>query len=280
MANSETPYDLTSAVDISDPDDDPSTTEVEFILPPGFVHNMLHSHPKHLLVATQQELAARQETTGRTLLEEIDISAESHIGNVYIDTLDDEEFPVPRSYLDIVRMPAHFQRMWLLSMAQEIRGLQDTGTLEEVPRDAVLGRALDVKLVFTIKKPDEFGRRRLKTRLVARGDQEPIILGGKQWAAPTVQFSVLRALVIRSLTTGHDIYKFDIGQAFLRADLDPDEQIFIRIRDSNGAYTYYQVHRSIYGLRSSPGRWYKLISETLMEFGLKRCDREHCLFLL
>jgi hypothetical protein len=238
---------------------------------------------------TEQTTASSSSTTEitttstgrhRSLLNQIAEDIVESTGYVYLDP--DDPAPAPISLQHILSLPLHHRVLWLRALKEEITNLTQSGALRQVSKEDMESAAIDVLFLFTIKKPDELGRVRAKCRMVVRGDLQPKD-GSPRWDAPAVRYSVIKMAAICALTTGNLAGKFDIGAAFLHADLKgdgyhTDEIVYIRIRNQDASMSYYQLQKSVYGLRSAPGRFYTLIRAALIEFGLSPSPREPALF--
>ena len=79
---------------------------------------------------------------------------------------------------------------------------------------------------------------------------------------------------------GLTCHQVDVDQAFPYADLD--EEIFIKAPD--GMYMtpglVLRLKKALYGLKQAPRAWYRLVVDTFLKFGFKRCHTDHCLFVL
>jgi hypothetical protein len=56
------------------------------------------------------------------------------------------------------------------------------------------------------------------------------------------------------------------------------EQIYIKLQDDQGRMRYYVLAKGLYGLRSSPGRWYAKFSADLRAYGLRSFPYNPCLW--
>jgi len=190
--------------------------------------------------------------------------------------------PVPRNFQHILSMPPRHRDLWLKAVHEEMNNLMSSCSLAQVNQSDLTNKPLDVMFVFVCKKPDEFGRSRLKCRMVVRGDQQPRSTSAR-WEAPTIKYTVLKMAAITGVTAGLQVAKSDFPAAFLRSGLGGDahhdeEIIFIRIKNADGSWTYYRLLKSVYGLRSAPGRWYKTLRTWIEEFGLKASKHDPCCF--
>ena len=217
---------------------------------------------------------------GQSLLKTLSNDIAQTTGYIYVDRNDPP--PVPRNFNHVLSMKDHHRATWLNAIGEEMANLRDSCAFQQVTKAQVNGKALDVRFVFVIKKPDELGRARAKCRMVVRGDQQPLS-DSPRWEAPTVRYTVLKMAAMTALTSGNQIGKFDIKAAFLTATMDGDEHhdaevIYIRVKNTDGTYSYYRLLKSVYGLRSAPGRFYALLRQALVDFGLTPCERDPCTF--
>ena len=218
------------------------------------------------------------------MLSEIDATPED--SRVYMDPL--QPLRIPVSDKDLASMPEYDRMMWTRAVTEEMNGMKTNNVLLEkgrLPRGASKKdeekllegkRAISVKKVFTLKSPDGLGRIRVKMRLVARGFQE--ILGeDERWDAPTIMPAILKMMTIIGLTKNATFKVFDIRQAFLKAPID-DKEIYIKIIQEDGSTVYYLLLKSLYGLKSSPGRWHTQLSKDLTNYGMKQFPYNRCLY--
>lgn len=118
-----------------------------------------------------------------------------------------------------------------------------------------------------------------KRRLVAQGfGQRPEDFG--ETYAPVVKLSSVRILLAFANHFDLEILNFDVKTAFLHARLPHD--IFVKqipgFPESDPS-TVLRLLVALYGLKQSSHEWYKLLSTTLANLGLFRCEADHAVFM-
>jgi hypothetical protein len=231
--------------------------------------------PNHVLTDNKEEEQARLER--QKVVEFI-----PYEGRVYDPTPHSNPVAVPRTMGELKKLSARDFDLWKKSIQSELTGLFKSGTLIPCSRTECLTRPIGTKIVFAAQDKDGEGigetKRKIKSRLVALGFQEPNPLG-IHWSAPTIGQVVLKLMVIIGLTLGWIMEDYDIEQAFLNAPVKKEEQIYVempKIIDSGSRY--YRVTRGLYGLASSPSRFYNHLADKLIGYGLKRSKWNSCLF--
>ena len=186
------------------------------------------------------------------------------------DTDNANPVAIPLNERDLRRLTPRERMLWEEAMATELKGIHAHGVLQRMPDKKVLSKPIGTRWVFTRKAPDSKGRVRLKARLVVLGYQQPE--DGINWAAPTAATSHIKAQLIKALTLNQEVWQVDIGQAFLRAPIE-DENIYVTILGE-----VYLLKAGLYGLVSSPARWYRHIREILVEHGFIASRWSPCVF--
>ena len=206
--------------------------------------------------------------------------------SVYVPASSD--LRVPANAGAFARLSPTERSSWSASMAEEMAGIHSQGCLDpvklaDIPLD---NPALPTRWVYTLKLPSD-GRRRVKSRLVVRGDRQPRLAGEDNYA-PTIIPAIVRMTVIAYLSRRHirvssrsagraatklglDLRSFDVKQAFLRSMLPGDRVVYIKVTMPDGSVDYFKLRRSLYGLRISPRAWYDTLAGDLREFGLVSC---------
>jgi hypothetical protein len=118
-----------------------------------------------------------------------------------------------------------------------------------------------------------------KARLVAQGfSQRPEDFG--ETYAPVVKLSSVRILLAFANHFNLEIMSFDVKTAFLHARLPHD--IFVKqipgFPEADPS-TVLRLLVALYGLKQSSHEWYKLLSTTLANIGLFRCEADHAVFI-
>jgi hypothetical protein len=206
--------------------------------------------------------------------------------SVYVPASSD--LRVPATAGAFARLSPTERSYWSASMAEELTGIHsqdcwDRVKLADIPLD---NPALPTRWVFALKPPSD-GRRRVKSRLVVRGDRQPRLAEEDNYA-PTIIPAIVRMTVIAYLSRRHirvsarsaaraatklglDLRSFDVKQAFLRSMLPGDRVVYIEVAMPDGSVAYFRLKRSLYGLRISPRAWYDTLAGDLREFGLLSC---------
>ncbi len=77
----------------------------------------------------------------------------------------------------------------------------------------------------------------------------------------------------------------DVTCAFLHADLEPDETVYVAMplgfntKSKNGKRQVLKLNKTLYGLRQSPRAFWKYITIKFESCGLKQSKFDPCLFI-
>jgi hypothetical protein len=123
--------------------------------------------------------------------------------------------------------------------------------------------------------------KKFKARFCVRGDMQIEGIDFFETWAPVVQWPTVRALLILATKLELVSAQADITAAFVHAELDEDEHIFMHQaagfkREGN---LVYKLRRSVYGLRQSPRNFFHYLSDKLQNKGLKPSKLDPCLFI-
>ncbi len=231
-------------------------------------------------------MAAVQRATHEDVIRELvmaaldeDTTLRPPSGHVYDDPM--RPAATPKHMKDLARMSAADQRLWRAALKEELGGLHANKALVELGfADIPKGqRAMSCIVLFQKKDPDEEGRVRCKVRVVVRGCEQAREESDNRWNAPTVATALLKMVAIKAVSEGKQVLAADIKQAFLKSEIDTDvEQIYIKLVDEEGQMRYYMLAKGLYGLRSSPGRWFARFSADLRAYGLRSFPYNPCLW--
>jgi hypothetical protein len=234
----------------------------------------------------EQVMAAVQRATHEDIIKELammaldeESSRRPSSGHVYDDPM--RPAATPKSMKDLARLSEADQRLWRAALKEELDGLHGNKALVELgfadmPRGK---RAMSCIVLFQKKDPDEEGRVRCKVRVVVRGCEQAREESDNRWNAPTVATALLKMVAIKAVSEGKQVVAADIKQAFLKSEIDIDvEQIYIKLMDEQGQMRYYMLAKGLYGLRSSPGRWFARFSADLRAYGLRSFPYNPCLW--
>ncbi len=151
---------------------------------------------------------------------------------------------------------------------------QDLQTEPHRPRPPPHSRHLTSRWLFK-RKADG----RCKVRLVVRGFQEPGLDGTEDTYSPTPSHLTLRLALVIAASLDYDSTNADFKTAFLNALIGLEECLFIH--PPQGVTLdgdVLQLAKALYGLASSPLRWFLLVSRLLKSFGLRAHPDEPCLY--
>ena len=135
---------------------------------------------------------------------------------------------------------------------------------------------------FKIKVKDGVAHK-YKARCVVRGD---LALPGVHYDlifATTAVYDSIRIVLSLAAAEDLDLYQLDISQAFLQAPIDKPVWILKPLipgqpHRPNGEPMVARLHKSLYGLPSSPRSWYLEYSQYLLSLGFTQLTADSCVF--
>ena len=146
----------------------------------------------------------------------------------------------------------------------------------DIPKDR---KIVGSKWVYKIKRNADGSIERYKARLVAQGHtQQPgLDFDEDETHSPVVRHDSLRLLLAISTQFGWTPQQFDVKTAYLYGKLD--EEIYMRIQQSDGTPMYVKLDKCIYGLKQSGFKWYGRLTDTLYRSGFTKTDFDPCVFV-
>lgn len=167
--------------------------------------------------------------------------------------------------------------LWQQSMDAEWTSIQEKGGLEpggEVPRGK---RVLPMKAVYKIKRDAQGAVDKYKTRLVVLGCLQRKGADFEEVFAPTAQQATFRVMLAHAAEHDLELHQFDVATAFLNGELDPDDEVYVRMPEAFGGHVY-RLRKALYGLKQAARAWHaKLLSE-LIRLGFTASDADPCMF--
>jgi len=159
----------------------------------------------------------------------------------------------------------------------EMQRLQEFQVHTTVPISAAQGRKIIATRWVDVQKTPELCRSRLVVKDFANGPTETTIF------AATPSLAALRvglSLLARNWAKGWQLRCADVSVAFLHAKVDPANPIFVHPPPEAGLRPglIWQLHRSLYGLRSAPKAWQDHLAAVLEKLQVKRSLTEPCVF--
>jgi hypothetical protein len=197
----------------------------------------------------------------------------------------------PSSRAALLRLPKHAQDRWSSSLDEELGALGIKNVFgpsvsygEREPGVPVI----HTNTIFTKKAPDHEGRVRLKARLVALGNQEPLD-PEERTASPTIIPALVKIMAAVGLTRQLEergshlpsgpttMTAFDIATAFLNGDME-DKRTYVSFMDPSGRTITAPLIKPLYGLRVAPLRWHEKFTADVAAFGLRPFKLNPCVF--
>ena len=188
-----------------------------------------------------------------------------------------QEIPVPATCKEALE--GDYAKEWMESMVREYTGIQDTGTLEAVPR-SVARNIIKCKWVYRIKRrPD--GTPLFKSRLVAKGfSQKKGVDFFRTWA-PTAKQNTARVFLHLVAMLGMHLHAMDVDQAFLQGKLE--EEIYMEpapmMPPPPGEGSVWRLRKPLYGLKQAPRQWHAKLKTVLLQLGFSPSHSDPSLFI-
>jgi hypothetical protein len=134
---------------------------------------------------------------------------------------------------------------------------------------------------FRLKRYPSGLAKKFKARFCVRGDRQIEGIDFFETWAPVVQWTTVRTIMILAAKLNLVSAQADITAAFVHAELDADEHIFVHQAAGfhRGHNLVYKLNRSVYGLRQSPRNFFQYLKERLEGQGLSQSDLDPCLFI-
>ena len=147
---------------------------------------------------------------------------------------------------------------WLEADRKEKEALEGKGTWEVLGDQQVKRRATPIVMLYNKKSDGRF-----KARAVVLGNKEPKTEWGAENFSPTASHMATRMVLAEMAHNGHRMVGFDIANAFVNADIGPEEEILRRLPRHWGGHLV-RLRKALYGLRSAPRRWYSHFRDVLV----------------
>ena len=191
----------------------------------------------------------------------------------------DDEPKVPKTFDEAWNGPD--KDKWRPSIIAEWKSLinREVYTWEKKSQTPSTVNLISLKWVFVIKRPDNTGKRRYKSRLVGRGflQRDGIIDN----TAQVCKIETLKLLLLIANERNWDIQSCDVSCAFLFGELEPETQVWSRAPPGTmelGADSDEVMHikKGLYGLKESNAAWLKLLFCKLRSWGYKQSQVDTC----
>ena len=188
--------------------------------------------------------------------------------------------PSPRENIDKIEDPC-IREMWQESDVKEVKGLFDSGCVEEMlMEDMPEGRKITGSTMQRKIKSDGT----CKSRGCAQGFS---MIAGDDFDrvhCPTLVHSSFRCIISMAAALNLKLSSADFTQAFLNATLDESEYIYMRplpgcrTHDENGKALVWLVKKSLYGMKQSGRNWYFMLKDFMIQQGFKQSGADPCVY--
>jgi len=182
--------------------------------------------------------------------------------------------PVPKSYKDYYLYSTQSDDPITV---KEALSSSDTWNLGKLPSDR---KAIQTKWIFKRKVDSDGNIAQFKARLVAKGCQQKGEVDYSETYAPVVRHASLRLLFFLAVKYDLDIDHMDAISAFLQGELS--EEIYVTqpegFKIKNKEHYVYKLNKAIYGLKQSGRAWNNKLHSALVDIGLQRSSRDHCVY--
>ena len=157
---------------------------------------------------------------------------------------------------------------WNGSMVEEIDMRDEVGTWDLVPPPPDI-RPIGCGWIHKVKLNADGTFLKLKSRLVARGNEQEEGVNFLETYSPVVRTATVRMVLHFAVTAKWDIRQLDVKNAFLHGDLS--ETVYMRqpsgFEDEDHPGHVCLLRKAIYGLKQAPRAWFDKFSSYLLEFG-------------
>jgi hypothetical protein len=170
---------------------------------------------------------------------------------------------------------------FLEAMEVELAQLVKKETWTVVPRteaEAVYANILGVIWAFKRKRFPDGSIRKLKSRLVCRGDQQIKGVDFFDPYAPVVSWTTVRTLLTMSCVLGLETKQVDYTLAFCQAYLDEPVYCEMPPRFTQKGHVL-KLKKSLYGLSQAPLLFFEAIRGAMIDRGFRPSDNDECLFI-
>jgi len=188
----------------------------------------------------------------------------------------------PVTWNDYIALPPHQRAIWARALHKEFDAMKTMNTLSPVPIHIARKRTpriIQTRWLFKIKAATEPGGEQVaKARLVCRGFQEPGLSKDNVFA-PTVTPATLRVMVAIALCFGWRSAYVDFATAFLNSTVGAEEHLYVYPPPGVDMPGFvFQLYGALYGLASSPVRWFNTVVPVLLKYGLQQHPQDPCFF--
>ena len=169
---------------------------------------------------------------------------------------------------------------WWAAAQKEIETLEKIKAWDVVDRDDELMNILKSTWALRLKRYPDGAARKFKGRFCVRGDMQIKGVGFHETWAPVVSWTTVHMMLILECLLELQSMQADINCAFLHAELDETERIFVEMPEGfKQQGKVLQLRRNLYGLKQAPRNFYKYTVTQMDEVGLVQSNHDPCLFI-
>ena len=162
---------------------------------------------------------------------------------------------------------------------EEVGSLEEQGTWIEVPKSEARDKILPSQWVYRIKRNPDGRVKKLKARLVLRGDLQEH--DGDTYS-PVASWMTVRIFLLISAMMRWITCTIDFSNAFVQSYLPEDEPVWMHpprgYRTQGGSDYCLKLIKSLYGDVRAPMLWYQFISDHFTRLGFKQSHFDKCLW--
>ncbi len=175
------------------------------------------------------------------------------------------------------------------SIRKEINQMFNKGVWEMIESNIYVKKVIPTKLFLKAKYSSEGEFEKLKSRIVACGNFDNDKGSKEENAAPTVNINTVMLQLAIAAKRDLDLKVFDIGGAYLHAELQEDKNIRIntdivellnldpanKYKRSDGS-VFAKLKKCLYGLAISGKKWYETLDKFLQDCNYEKSRYDPC----
>ena len=134
--------------------------------------------------------------------------------------------------------------------------------------------------MFKLKRFPDGLIKKFKARFCARGDQKIKGVDFFKTYAPVVQWTPVYLMLVLEVLLGLKFKQEDVTVAFLHADLEEEEEVFVRMpRGFQKVGNVWKLKENLYGLCHSPCAFWIYMVEEMGLCDMTQSELDPCLFV-
>ena len=170
---------------------------------------------------------------------------------------------------------------WRRSMGEEMDAQIREGTWDLTP-PPVDKNIVGCRWIYTIKRNPDGSIRRLKSRLVAKGNHQQHGLDFHDTFSPVIKHATIRLVLGVAVARNWPLRQLDVNNAFLQGKLH--EEVYMvqppGFVDKDKPHYVCRLKKAVYGLKQAPRAWYNELRKFLLSIGFVASLGDTSLFIL